>query len=78
MAWLESEEEWQEKISMNKHFLIGIISTLVGFMIYDIVSTIKVRREIERNKKIRQKKYEQRLNELKKQVKQNETKRNNN
>lgn len=63
---------------MNKHFLIGIISTLVGFMIYDIVSTIKVRREIERNKKIRQKKYEQRLNELKKQVKQNETKRNNN
>ena len=36
---------------MNKHFLIGIISTLVGFMIYDIVTTIKVRREIERNKK---------------------------
>lgn len=35
---------------MNKHFLIGIISTLVGFMIYDIVRTIKVRREIERNK----------------------------
>ena len=48
---------------MNKHFLIGIISTLVGFMIYDIVRTIKVRREIERNKKIRQEKYEQRFNE---------------
>lgn len=49
---------------MNKHFLIGIISTLVGFMIYDIVTTIKVKREIERNKKLRQKKYEQRLKEL--------------
>lgn len=62
---------------MNKHFLIGIISTLVGFMIYDIVSTIKVRREIERNKKLRQEKYEQRLKELKKQERQNGTKRNN-
>lgn len=64
MAWLESEEEWQEKISMNKHFLIGIITTLVGFMIYDIVTTIKVRREIERNKKLRQEKYEERVKKL--------------
>ena len=49
---------------MNKYFLIGMISTLAGSMIYDIVATIKVRREIERNKKIRQKKYEQRVKEL--------------
>lgn len=49
---------------MNKHFLIGIISTLVGFMIYDIVTTIKVRREIERNKKLRQEKYEERVKKL--------------
>ena len=49
---------------MNKHFLIGIISTLVGFMIYDIVRTIKVRREIEPNKKIRQEKFEKRVKEL--------------
>ena len=49
---------------MNKHFLIGIISTLVGFMIYDIVTTIKIRREIERNKKLRQEKYEQRVKKL--------------
>lgn len=62
---------------MNKHFLIGIISTLVGFMTYDIVTTIKVKREIERNKKLRQEKYEQRLKELKKQERQNGTKRNN-
>lgn len=33
-------------------------------MIYDIVTTIKVRREIERNKKLRQEKYEQRVKEL--------------
>lgn len=49
---------------MNKHFLIRIISTLVGFMIYDIVRTIKVRREIERNKKLRQEKYEERVKKL--------------
>ena len=49
---------------MKKHFLIGIISTLVGFMIYDIVTTIKVKREIERNKKLRQEKYEERVKKL--------------
>ncbi len=49
---------------MNKHFLIGIITTLVGFMIYDIVTTIKVCREIERNKKLRQEKYEERVKKL--------------
>lgn len=54
---------------MNKHFLIGIISTLVGFMIYDIVRTIKVRREIERNKKLRQEKYEQRVKKLNERLK---------
>lgn len=48
---------------MNKQILIGIISTFVGCMSYDIISTIKIKREIERNKKIRQEKYEQRFNE---------------
>lgn len=38
---------------MNKQILIEIISVFIGCMSYDIVSTIKVRREIERNKKLR-------------------------
>lgn len=46
---------------MNKYFVIGLITAFVGFGIYDIKKTIEVKREIERNKKIRQKKYEQRL-----------------
>ena len=51
---------------MNKYFVIGIITAFVGFGIYDIKKTIEVKREIERNKKLRQKKYEQRLKDLRK------------
>lgn len=50
---------------MNKYFVIGLITAFVGFGIYDIKKTIEVEKEIERNKKLRQKKYEQRLKELK-------------
>lgn len=50
---------------MNKYFAIGLITAFVGFGIYDIKKTIEVKKAIERNKKIRQKKYEQRLKELK-------------
>ncbi len=46
---------------MNKYFVIGLITAFVGFGIYDIKKTIEVKREIERNKKLRQRKYEQRL-----------------
>lgn len=49
---------------MNKYFVIGLITAFVGFGIYDIKKTIEVKREIERNKKLRQKKYEQRIKEL--------------
>lgn len=49
---------------MNKYFAIGLITAFVGFGIYDIKKTIEVKKEIERNKKLRQKKYEQRLKEL--------------
>lgn len=48
---------------MNKYFVIGMITTFVVFAVYDIAKTIEVKKEIERNKKIRQKKYEQRLKE---------------
>lgn len=48
---------------MNKYFVIGLITAFVGFGIYDIKKTIEVKKEIERNKKLRQKKYEQRLKE---------------
>ena len=50
---------------MNKYFVIGLITAFVGLGIYDIKKTIDVKKEIERNKKLRQKKYEQRLKELK-------------
>lgn len=50
---------------MNKYFVIGLITAFVGVGIYDIKKTIEVKREIKRNKKLRQKKYEQRLKELK-------------
>ena len=46
---------------MNKYFVIGLITAFVGFGIYDIKKTIDVKKEIERNKKLRQRKYEQRL-----------------
>ena len=49
---------------MNKQILIEIISVFIGCMSYDIVSTIKVRREIERNKKLRQQKYEERVKKI--------------
>lgn len=48
-----------------KYFAIGMIVAFVVFAVYDIANTIKVKKEIERNKKIRQEKYEQRLNEYK-------------
>lgn len=51
---------------MNKYFVIGLITAFVGFGIYDIKKTIEVKREIERNKKLRQKKYERRLKDLRK------------
>ena len=51
--------------TMNKYFVIGLITAFVGVGICDIKKTIEVKREIERNKKIRQKKYERRLKELK-------------
>ena len=51
---------------MNKYFVIGLITAFVGFGIYDIKKTIEVKREIERNKKIRQEKYERRLKDLRK------------
>lgn len=50
---------------MNKYFVIGLITAFVGFGIYDIKKTIEVKKAIENNKKIRQKKYEQRLKDLK-------------
>lgn len=39
---------------MNKYFVIGLITAFVGFGIYDIKKkTIEVKKEIERNKKLR-------------------------
>lgn len=49
---------------MNKYFVIGLITAFVGFGIYDIKKTIEVKKEIERNKKLRQEKYEKRFKEL--------------
>jgi hypothetical protein len=51
---------------MIKIFVYGLITAFVGFEIYDIKKTIEVKKEIERNKKLRQKKYEQRLKDLRK------------
>lgn len=47
---------------MNKYFVIGMITAFVVFAVYDIAKTIEVKK-IERNKKLRQEKYEQRFNE---------------
>ena len=49
---------------MNKYFVIGLITAFVGFGIYDIKKTIEVKKEIERNKKLRQEKFEKRFKEL--------------
>ena len=51
---------------MNKYFVIGLITAFVGFEIYDIKKTIEVKRKIERNKKLRQEKYDRRVRELNK------------
>ena len=61
---LEGREEWQEKISMIKYFLTGMLAFAIAFTIYDITKTIEVRREIKRNKKLRQEKYEERVKKL--------------
>lgn len=47
-----------------KYFAIGMMTAFVVFAVYDIAKTIEVKKEIERNKKIRQEKYEQRIKEL--------------
>lgn len=49
---------------MNKYFVIGLITAFVGFGIYDIKKTIDVKKEIERNKKLRQEKYDKRIERL--------------
>lgn len=49
---------------MNKYFVIGLITAFVGFEIYDIKKTIEVKKEVERNKKLRQQKYEKKVKEL--------------
>lgn len=40
---------------MNKYFVIGLITAFVGYGIYDIKKTIEVKKEIERNKKVKTK-----------------------
>ena len=49
---------------MIKYFLTGMLAFAIEVAIYDITETIKIKRLIERNKKIRQKKYEQRVKKL--------------
>lgn len=46
-----------------KCFVIRMMTAFVVVAIYGIAKTIKVKKEIERNKKARQEKYEQRFNE---------------
>ena len=58
---------------MNKYFLIGMLTSAIVFAIYDITKTIEIKREIERNKKIRQEKYEQRVKELNERHRNNES-----
>lgn len=48
---------------MNKYFVIGMLTAGVMFAVYDIFKTIEVKKEVERNKKIRQEKYGQSFNE---------------
>lgn len=50
---------------MNKYFVIGMLTAGAMFAVYDIFKTIEVKRENKRNKKIRQKKYDERLLRLK-------------
>lgn len=49
---------------MNKYFAIGMITTFVVFAVYDIFKTIEVKKEVECNKKIRQEKYDKRIERL--------------
>lgn len=49
---------------MNKYFVMGMLSFAIGVAIYDITETIKIKRLIERNKKLRQEKYEERVKKL--------------
>lgn len=49
---------------MIKYFLTGMLAFAIAFTIYDITKTIEVRREIKRNKKLRQEKYEERVKKL--------------
>lgn len=49
---------------MNKYFVIGMVAAGVVFAVYDIFKTIEVKKEVERNKKIRQEKYDKRIERL--------------
>ena len=49
---------------MNKYFVIGMLTAGAMFAVYDIFKTIEVKKEVERNKKIRQRKYDRRVREL--------------
>ena len=59
---------------MSRYFVIGFITAFLIFEIYDIAKTIEVKKEIERNKRIRQEKYEQRFNEYARKQKEYEQK----
>lgn len=50
----------------TKYLILGMLTSAIIFAIYDITETIKVKRLSERNKKLRQEKYEQRIKELNK------------
>lgn len=49
---------------MNKYFVIGMFTAGVVFAVYDIFKTIEVKKEAERNKKIRQEKYDKRIEKI--------------
>lgn len=49
---------------MNKYFAIGMLTAGIVFAVYDIFKTIDVKKEIERNKKLRQEKYDKRIERL--------------
>ena len=49
---------------MNKYFVIGMLTAGAMFAVYDIFKTIEVKKEVERNKKIRQEKYDKRIERL--------------
>ena len=49
---------------MNKYFVIGMVAAGVVFEVYDIFKTIEVKKEVEHSKKIRQEKYDKRIERL--------------